>query len=62
MPRRHLDVAIAIGEAMRAIRHGYADVMLAGGSEALLTLGTIKSWEALRAMADGARLATKALW
>ena len=26
----------AIGEAMRAIRHGYADVMLAGGAEAAI--------------------------
>ncbi len=43
--------AIAIGEAFRAIRHGYADTMLAGGAEALLTLGTIKSWEALRVLA-----------
>ena len=43
--------AIAIGEAMRAIRHGYAETMLAGGAEALLTLGTIKSWEALRTLA-----------
>ena len=44
--------SIAIGEAMRQIRHGYADVMLAGGSEALLTFGTIKAWEALRTLAD----------
>ena len=44
--------SIAIGEAMRNIRHGYADVMLAGGSEALLTFGTIKAWEALRTLAD----------
>ncbi|OIQ81853.1 3-oxoacyl-[acyl-carrier-protein] synthase 2 [mine drainage metagenome] len=43
--------AIAIGEAARQIRHGYADVMLAGGSEALLTFGTIKAWEALRTLA-----------
>lgn len=43
--------AIAIGEAFRAIRHGYADTMLAGGSEALLTRGAIKSWEALRVLA-----------
>jgi len=43
--------ALAIGEAYRMIRHGYADVMLAGGSEALLTYGTIKAWEALRALA-----------
>lgn len=44
--------AVAIGEAMRQIRHGYADVMLAGGSEALLTFGTIKAWEALRTLAS----------
>ena len=43
--------AIAIGEAFRSIRHGYADAMLAGGAEALLTFGTIKSWEALRVLA-----------
>ena len=44
--------SIAIGEAVRQIRHGYADVMLAGGSEALLTYGTIKAWEALRTLAN----------
>jgi len=43
--------ALAIGEAYRMIKHGYADVMLAGGSEALLTYGSIKAWEALRALA-----------
>ncbi len=43
--------AIAIGEAVRQIRHGYADIMLAGGAEALLTYGTIKAWEALRTLA-----------
>jgi len=43
--------AIAIGEACRQIRHGYADVMLAGGSEALLTHGAMKAWEALRTLA-----------
>ncbi|HEY9191958.1 MAG TPA: beta-ketoacyl-[acyl-carrier-protein] synthase family protein [Methyloversatilis sp.] len=44
--------SVAIGEAVRQIRHGYADVMLAGGSEALLTYGTIKAWEALRTLAN----------
>lgn len=44
--------AVAIGEATRLIRHGYVDVMLAGGSEALLTFGTIKAWEALRTLAE----------
>ncbi len=43
--------AIAIGEAYRQIKHGYADVMLAGGSEAILTLGAMKAWEALRTLA-----------
>jgi len=43
--------AIAIGEASRQIRNGYADVMLAGGSEALLTYGAIKAWEALHTLA-----------
>ena len=43
--------AIAIGEAYRHIKHGYADMMLAGGSEAMLTLGVMKAWEALRTMA-----------
>lgn len=43
--------AVAIGEAVRQIRHGYADIMLAGGAEALLTFGTIKAWEALRTLA-----------
>jgi 3-oxoacyl-[acyl-carrier-protein] synthase II len=43
--------AIAIGEAYRQIKDGYADVMLAGGSEALLTHGAMKAWEALRTLA-----------
>lgn len=44
--------AIAIGEAYRQIKHGYADVMLAGGAEAMLTLGALKAWEALRTLAN----------
>jgi len=43
--------AIAIGEAARLIRHGYADAMLAGGTEALLTYSTIRAWEVLRTLA-----------
>ncbi len=43
---------LAVGEACRAIRHGVADVVLAGGSEALLTLGMIKAWESLRTLAN----------
>lgn len=44
--------AVAVGEAGRAIRHGYADLAIAGGSEAMLTLGTIRAWEALRTLAS----------
>ena len=46
--------AVAIGEAWRRIRAGDVDVMLAGGAEAPLNLGTLKAWEAMRtlAMAD----------
>ena len=43
--------AIAIGEAYRAIKHGYAETILAGGTEALLVPGTIRAWEALRTLA-----------
>lgn len=43
--------ATAIGEAFRQIRHGYADAMLVGGSDALLTKGTIKAWQAMNTLA-----------
>jgi 3-oxoacyl-[acyl-carrier-protein] synthase II len=43
--------AVAIGEAMRAIRTGEIDVALAGGTEALLTFGVVKSWEMLQVLA-----------
>ncbi|MHB8741640.1 MAG: beta-ketoacyl-[acyl-carrier-protein] synthase family protein [Sulfuricaulis sp.] len=42
---------VAIGEAYRHIRHGYADVMIAGGAEALLTFGVFKAWDAMRILA-----------
>jgi len=41
----------AIGEAFRQIRDGYVDLMLAGGTESLLTYGVFRSWEALRVLA-----------
>jgi 3-oxoacyl-[acyl-carrier-protein] synthase II len=43
--------AVAIGEAWLRIRSGAASVMLAGGAEAPLTLGTLKAWEALKTLA-----------
>lgn len=43
--------SVAIGEAMRSIRHGYADIMIAGGTEALLVPGSVKAWLALQIVA-----------
>lgn len=43
--------AVAIGEAMRLIQHGQADVVLAGGTEALLAYGVVKAWQALHTLA-----------
>ncbi len=43
--------AVAIGEAWRRIRSGDAEIILAGGAEAPLTLGTLKAWEALKTLA-----------
>jgi 3-oxoacyl-[acyl-carrier-protein] synthase II len=43
--------AMALGEAMRTIGAGRADMMVAGGSEALLTPGILVAWQALRTLA-----------
>jgi 3-oxoacyl-[acyl-carrier-protein] synthase II len=43
--------AMALGEAMRTITAGRADAIVAGGSEALLTPGTLAAWQALRTLA-----------
>ena len=43
--------AIGIGEALRAIRNGYCDCAIAGGADALLTLGSLKAWHALQTLA-----------
>ena len=43
--------AVAIGEAMRAIRGGWIDVAIAGGHDAMLTPGVMASWHAMRVMA-----------
>lgn len=42
----------AVAQALAAIRSGAADVMLAGGTEACLTFGLLKAWDAMRVVAD----------
>jgi 3-oxoacyl-[acyl-carrier-protein] synthase II len=46
--------AVAIGEAFRAIRDGYVDLAIAGGSEALLAPGIVAGWNAMRVLAPPA--------
>ncbi len=43
--------AVAIGEAFRLIKHGYADIMLGGGTESILTTGILMSWESIGTLA-----------
>ena len=43
--------AVAIGEAMRAIRDGWIDAAIVGGHEAMLTPGVMASWHAMRVTA-----------
>jgi beta-ketoacyl-acyl-carrier-protein synthase II len=43
----------AIGEAFHFIKFGLADLMLAGGSDAPITYGMIRSWESVRVLALG---------
>jgi len=43
--------AVAIGEAMHAVRSGRVDVAIAGGSESLLTPGVVAAWQAMRVLA-----------
>jgi len=42
--------AHSIGEAFRAIRHGYADGMIAGGAEATISILGVGGFNAMRAM------------
>jgi 3-oxoacyl-[acyl-carrier-protein] synthase II len=44
--------AIAIGEAFRAIRDGYLECALAGGTEAMLNDGSVAAWEGLGVLAN----------
>ena len=43
---------VAIGEAFRAIRDGYLEVAVAGGTEAMLNDGSIAAWERLSVLAS----------
>ena len=43
--------SVAMGEALRALRAGWLDLALVGGSEAMLTPGVLASWNALRVLA-----------
>jgi 3-oxoacyl-[acyl-carrier-protein] synthase II len=47
--------AVSIGEAYRAIQAGHADVIVAGGSEALITPGNLRAWDAMQALAHADR-------
>ena len=42
----------AITQAAQMIRWGLADVAITGGTEACLTYGALKAWEAMRVLAD----------
>lgn len=42
----------ALSQALTLLQTGAADVALAGGVEACITVGSIKAWEAMRVMAD----------
>jgi nodulation protein E len=44
----------AIAQAVGMIRSGLADVVVAGGTEACLTYGALRAWEAMRVLADDA--------
>jgi 3-oxoacyl-[acyl-carrier-protein] synthase II len=52
--------AHSIGEAMRAIRHGYADGMICGGAEATISILGVGGFNAMRAMSTNNENPTKA--
>ncbi len=43
----------AIGEAFHLVKFGLADTMLAGGTDAPITYGMMRSWESVRVLAAG---------
>lgn len=42
----------ALAQAFALVRSGLCDVALAGGTEACITLGVLRAWEAMRVLAD----------
>jgi nodulation protein E len=44
----------AIAQAFQMVRTGVADAAVTGGTEACLTLGVMRAWEAMRVLADDA--------
>lgn len=42
----------ALAQAFQMVRSGVADAAIAGGTEACITLGVVRAWEAMRVMAD----------
>ncbi len=44
--------SVAVGEAARQIQHGYADVMIAGGAESLLTYSAVNCWHSAQLLAS----------
>ena len=42
----------AIAQAFHMVRSGVADAAVTGGTEACITLGAIRAWEAMRVLAD----------
>jgi len=44
--------SVALGEAWLRVAHGMLEVAIAGGSEAPLSLGSLKAWEAMHTLAS----------
>jgi 3-oxoacyl-[acyl-carrier-protein] synthase II len=42
---------VALGEAFRQIKYGFSDVIIAGGTECLISFGSFKAWESLGVLA-----------
>ena len=55
--------SVAIGEAFRSIRDGYHDLVIAGGTEAMLNDGSVAAWKRVGVLAtersDGAQLSCR---